>query len=312
MKVLILGNQFYDYQDEMVEKIKKIGHNVEFLSIDYKRNIFSKISHKLFGFYLYDNRLLNKIYLKIKNEKINNIIVIVGSTISKSFLNKVKNIGNVNIILYLWDDINRVINFKANNKYYDKCITFDREDSKNYNLEYVPLFHRGLKYKTDKKNIDLLFVGWLHSDRYEILKKIYEDNKDLNMYFKIFLNREQLAYKNIPEEWILKKPISSDKLFELMSASKAVVDINHPSQKGLTMRTIEALPYNLKIYTTNKEILNYDFYNNEMISIIDRKNPIIDRKILENSKEYEPSIVEQYSIDNWIDKVVINNLRGDK
>lgn len=309
MKVLIIGNQFYDYQVAMQEVLKRKGNDVEFVSVDYNRSFFSKVSNKLFGRYFYNRKKLNELYKQINIGKYDRLFVIVGNTISKNFLKKIAQ-KKIYTILYLWDDIKRVPNYKINFKYYNKIVTFDKYDKKNYNLQYVPLFHRGCKYNESNKDIDLLFVGWLHSDRINILKKIYDDNKDLKIYFKVFMTPEQLKRNEnlIPNDWILKKSISNEELFKLMGRSKGVIDINHPTQKGLTMRTIESLPYNLKIFTTNNEISTYDFYNPKMISIIDRNQPHIDRNILYNSEKYDKRIVDTYSIDNWVENVILANL----
>lgn len=311
MNILIVGNEFYDYQNGIIECLKEKGYEADFISLDYKRNLMSRIVNKLIGKYLYNRNDLNKLYKHIQNNNYDVLFVIVGNTISKSFLKKINN-KKIIKILYLWDDIKRVPNYKKNVSFYDYVFTFDKNDSINYDLEYYPLFHRGGN-SIQEKDIDLLFIGWLHSDRLKILKQIYEDNLDLKCYFKVFLNKSQLKYlkKDIPNEWLLKKTINNEELINLMKRSKGIVDINFPSQKGLTIRTIESLPYNLKIFTTNSEIKSYDFYKEEMISIIDRSNPLIDRKVLDNNGKYDSLIIQKYSLDNWVDNVIIKNL-GDK
>jgi len=61
---------------------------------------------------------------------------------------------------------------------------------------------------------------------------------------------------------------------EVISKSKAVIDIEHPDQKGLTMRTMEMLG------------------TPENICIIDRKNPEVPQDFFEN--EYKVLPVEIY------------------
>ena len=71
------------------------------------------------------------------------------------------------------------------------------------------------------------------------------------------------------------------------SESRAILDIAHPLQTGLTMRTIEVLfGIGRKLITTNKDIINYDFYNENNILIINRENLEIPKSFFE--KEFIP------------------------
>ena len=68
------------------------------------------------------------------------------------------------------------------------------------------------------------------------------------------------------------KSLNGDQIIELYNQSKVILDINHPGQKGLTMRTFEAIGAGKKLITTNSEIKKYPFYNKTNFLVIDRKN----------------------------------------
>ena len=60
-----------------------------------------------------------------------------------------------------------------------------------------------------------------------------------------------------------------------------------------------------KFITTNKDIVNYDFYNSNNILVIDRKNPIIDFDFLMTPyEELDENIYYKYSLENWILEVL--------
>ena len=59
--------------------------------------------------------------------------------------------------------------------------------------------------------------------------------------------------------------------------SRVVLDLPHPMQTGLTMRTIEAIGSKKKLITTNVDIVNYDFYNPKNILLIERENINFDK-----------------------------------
>jgi len=87
-----------------------------------------------------------------------------------------------------------------------------------------------------------------------------------------------------------------------MKKSKIVIDIQHPNQTGLTMRTIEAIGSYTKILTTNHDIINYDFYNPNNVLIIDRNNPQFDNDFFSKPiVPYEKDLYYKYSIEGWID-----------
>ena len=58
---------------------------------------------------------------------------------------------------------------------------------------------------------------------------------------------------------------------------------------------------NQKIITTSQSIKNYDFYNENMVHVIDRKNiklPEID--FFKSSNIYDENIRKKYSIAQWV------------
>ena len=71
------------------------------------------------------------------------------------------------------------------------------------------------------------------------------------------------------------------------------------------MRTIEMVGMNKKLITTNQTIKDYDFYNPKNISVVDRKNVVIDDEFLHTS--YEPlskEMYQKYSLQCWILEVL--------
>ena len=56
--------------------------------------------------------------------------------------------------------------------------------------------------------------------------------------------------------------------------------------------------------TTNKDIVNYDFYNRNNICVIDRKNITIPISFFDNEYENnDKEILYKYSVKGWIDDV---------
>ncbi|WP_222427885.1 hypothetical protein [Sporomusa sp. KB1] len=134
----------------------------------------------------------------------------------------------------------------------------------------------------------------------------------MKVYIHIFTGRwnylinkiKQLNFSKDPE-YIKFNTLSLKENAELTKNSKILLDIQHPTQKGLTMRTIEALAAKAKLITTNSDVVKYDFYNTNNILIVDRENPMIDLKFLTAPYEdIQEAIVERYSLTNWIKKIL--------
>lgn len=129
----------------------------------------------------------------------------------------------------------------------------------------------------------------------------YLQSKFIYYFYKV--TKKEFAGTNILDFDLEKK--SSDEIAAVVDESKIVLDVQHPKQTGLTMRTIEMIGMNKKLITTNATIKYYDFYNPNNISIVDRYNVQIDADFL--NKKYEPleeGLYEKYSLQSWIFEVL--------
>jgi len=93
----------------------------------------------------------------------------------------------------------------------------------------------------------------------------------------------------------------------LMAKSKAALDMQSPTQTGLTMRTIEVFGAKRKLITTNQQIRKYDFFNENNIMLIDLNFKEINLAFFETPfQEIPKEIYEKYSLNYWIDEVFAN------
>lgn len=69
-----------------------------------------------------------------------------------------------------------------------------------------------------------------------------------------------------------------NKYASLLANTKIVIDMPSPSQVGSTMRTIESLSMNKKLFTTNKNIVNESFYNAANIVVL--QNNVVDEYLI--------------------------------
>ena len=88
--------------------------------------------------------------------------------------------------------------------------------------------------------------------------------------------------------------------------SKIILDIEHPNQKGLTMRTFESLGAGKKLITTNATVKEMDFYNANNIVVIDRDHPAIPMSFFkENYVKVDASTYARYSLRSWVTEIFV-------
>jgi putative lipopolysaccharide biosynthesis protein len=312
-RVLFIGIGFYDYDLIIQQAIEKLGFEVDYFC-ETPKTITYTISNHL-KIRSISNRIKSKHSILIATkckENYDFIFVIKGDVITPESLEIIRQKNKTaKTILYLWDSIKRMSNYKKIESYFDTIYSFDRVDSLNDNkLKFKPLFYRS-EYKRDENNhsflFDLFFIGWAHSDRATLLQKIASILEEQKLKVKFFIFVGKMSYyisKSIRTvgSMTIRKPISPKAVVKYSTHSRAVLDLAHPLQTGLTMRTIEVLfGINRKLITTNKDIANYSFYNENNILIINRENLEIPKSFFEKDFiPYPKEIIDSFFIENWV------------
>ncbi|MEN5014992.1 hypothetical protein ABEH87_01330 [Erwinia sp. Eh17-17] len=215
------------------------------------------------------------------------------------------------VVIYMWDSFLNKPGAKSLIESADKFFTFDPLDAETSNLIFKPLFFSSSYYNLvsyPELKYDISFVGTVHSDRYRIVKFL---TKQFNSYvffycpgifiylYKRFIIKE---IKNVKYKDVSFHSMSEKEVVDVIRNSKAVIDISHPKQRGLTMRTLESLGAQKKIITSNQHVIDYDFYNDSNFLIInDKISPESITSFLR--KEYIPTdqhTYEKYHVDQWV------------
>ena len=309
------------YSKGMKEKMEDMGAEVIHINDKPKDTFLGKALGRL-GLGFYEN-IINDYYAaelsKIREKNFDYILIIRGEYTPKDSLERMRSyFPTAKMVLYMWDSLvnNKLI--RAKWEYYDKVYTFDRIDYLNHkeSIDFLPLFYYedylpkdtgGKEYK-----YDLSFIGTGHEDRVKIVKALalQLENKQRNVFSYFFFPHKLVYYLNkiknphfkyVRMEDVEFKQLPFEKLYEIYSQSKCVVDIESSKQNGLTMRTIEMIGLEKKLITTNKDIVHYDFFNPDNIMILDRKDPVIDLEFID--RPYIPldeKIRTKYSLHDWI------------
>ena len=312
-RVLFIGIGFYDYDLIIQQAIEKLGFEVDYFC-ETPKTITYTISNHL-KIRSISNRIKSKHSILIATkckENYDFIFVIKGGVITPKSLEIIRQKNKTaKTILYLWDSIKRMSNYKKIESYFDTIYSFDRVDALNDNkLKFKPLFYRS-EYKRDESNhsflFDLFFIGWAHSDRATLLQKIASILEEQKLKVKFFIFVGKMSYyisKSIRtvRSMTIQEPISPKEVVKYSTQSRAILDLAHPLQTGLTMRTIEVLfGINRKLITTNKDIANYSFYNENNILIINRENLEIPKSFFEKDFiPYPKEFIDSFLLKIWV------------
>ncbi len=318
-RILLLTASFFGYQFEIKKAFERLGAHVDYFD-ERPANTFMvkaliRIDRKLLAGYT--NRYHGDIIERTKTRDYDVVFVLKGESISTGSLGKLRMLHpRARFIVYHWDSVRNNRNALRTMPFFDDVYSFDRYDSEKIPaVRFLPLFYleeyREVALGKTPRDIDLLFIGTAHSDRYGFIRKVAGqiEKRGLKTYTYFFLpSRILYLKKRFTDRAFIGtrmndfhyKALGTKQVLDLFKRSKTVIDLNHPRQTGLTMRCMEVLGAKLKLITTNKHIRDYDFFDNRNIMVIDRKNPKPDERFLRTPYEEIPAeIYDKYSIDNW-------------
>jgi hypothetical protein len=247
------------------------------------------------------------------------IFVVNGQTLAGSVLDQLRRDNpRARFILYLWDSLDNRHSVRPNLGRYDQVFGFDAADARAYGFRYRPLFF-GPSFDVPPTNellYDISFVGTAHTDRAPIVHAVDRSlPTSATRFWYLFLQApwvhswycwRQPGFSAVPPGFFSYDPLPKPAIGRIFSQSRAILDIEHPLQRGLTMRTIETLGASKKLVTTNRNVRDADFYNPQNIAIADRRNiEQIDRAFFE--AEFVPlssSLRYRYSLAGWLDEIL--------
>ena len=290
MKIFAINNRtFWHDEYKIVSSVGEIYGNLSF-SGKIIRSVIARFVPQLMPlFYTAEFK---------KCGKTEEAIIIFDSHLTIAPANYIhRRFPNLRIIYWFW---NHIYDLSVLSKLDDgiEKWSYDQYDAKKYGIKhntqfYIPNFTQDI---LPNKNIqvDCVFVG-KNKGRAEIINKVESliNNSGLSSFFhvveedsKVGGASNRMAYRDI---------------LSIVKSAKCIVDIVPKEQKGLSLRPLEALFFNKKLITTNKNIKNIPIYSPENVFIIgcDDINTLHNFVQTANTN-YNPLLKDFYSIQNWL------------
>lgn len=317
-KILFLSASFFGYEKAIADCLRELGADVDYFNERPSDTIISKGMIRIKSRFYKNkvNRYYKKIWKQTEDIQYDYFLLIKGESIPLFFLERFAEAHpHTQRIFYSYDAVAEYPKFLDLYSYFNKNFTFEPKDAQQYQLHFRPLFFLNsyqISKNAQKSKYDIVFIGTAHTDRYLIGEKVRRLCTEMNLqtffyYYapgKIAFLLKKMFDKNLMDFDIKKlnfKKLEHSEIAEIYKDAFAVLDINKPFQKGLTMRTFEALASGKKLITTNSDIKNYPFYDENNIHVFHRKDLQLRQDFFNKEfRKLDDDILEKMSLDSWI------------
>lgn len=321
-QVLLIAPQFFSYEKKIIKALEGYGATVSFFDERPANNFVTKslirINRKLV--FRKTNKYYDIIIKHAKEKSYDFILLVRGEAASRDKIARLRReCPQAKMILYLWDSVSYNPNSLRICHIFDEVFSFDRENCEQYGFTFEPLFFDDKFYRSAQSNkgkkYDVSFVGTVHTDRLKFLLRLKDrfDRDNVRYFFYWYYPSRILfelrrffdpVFRKVARTEIKFTPMEYDGVCQVINESKCVIDINRPKQDGSTIRTLEVLGSGTRLITTNKKIVELDFYHSDCIQVVDRRHPQIDSDFFDN--EYPDEVLEKighYRISQWVLRV---------
>ena len=312
MKVLLVSSYIFGYMEHL--KPAFLTHNVDadFLyhgkpPLDFK---YKNKAHHLKAFLKKAIGVNTKMEFRheaignyVEGKKYDQILVIHPQYIPDKTHILLKSITK-RYVTFLFDSIAKMPRQKPVLKHFDTVFSYEKRDCKQYGFEFITNFipvSSSNNCSPSDTVLDFFNVCSLDT-RFKNLEAIAKalEEKNLNYEFLVFSKKS----KNSVHIKFISKKLESASVHQKLSQTRGLVDIQRADQQGLSFRVFESLGYRKKLITTNADVVNYDFYNENNILIVNPKNIEIPIHFVESDYVDIPSaILQKYEPAGWIRKI---------
>jgi len=186
---------------------------------------------------------------------------------------------------------------------YYRIWTYDSYDSEKYGLRLSKTDSYFKNYVKPKEptQYDVIYVG-SDKGRGEYLLQLESKMKEIGLRtkFLIVADGRLSKRKSYYHKWV-----EYEEIIDMIVKSKSILNVALENQKGITMRDMESLFFDVKLLTTNKNIKNTYIYHPNNVFFIDGLN-------IDGLKEFmslphiriSEDIKDSHSYDNYIEEII--------
>lgn len=211
------------------------------------------------------------------------------------------------VSLFFWNIITK--ERKNHLLFTDKSAIYstDKECCRLYGLKYNHIFYPKAFYRpySPQYQNKIFFIGH-DKGRGPYIQKLLHFFQTCGLICDIHIlsDVKNKRYRAALSDILTEKNLSYFEYCKKTERCGILLDINQAGQTALTMRVLESVYFSKKLITNNKDITNYDFYNENNIFLLPDK---ISRSTAEELKAflkkpfipYSEEILELYDFEHW-------------
>jgi len=322
MKLAILGLSTFGYFERLADHATAAGVPTKFFDERPSNDVMTKLKFRLAPKSV--GQRMGRAHIRgvcadIIAQGFTHVLVIFAEIVSEEELQMFKDNG-IHVCRFTWDSVGNRSDVRSLDHMMEAIGSFDPADCARYGYTYIPLYSEVITPDevrgVDARDLDFFFCGTMHSNRPAIMEHAMRLcaargwRGKFSLYYhsrKLYFLRNALsapARKIFPQ--ISERSFPHAETLEDSRRSRVVIDVHHPKQNGLTMRSFEALAQGSVLATTNREALSLvDETLQDRVVFLDPDN--LERPFEEAlSRVPGPLNEDQYyllSLDRFLDQI---------
>ena len=154
-------------------------------------------------------------------------------------------------------------------------LTFDPTDAETHNFYYLDTFYSMKELNKDSEiEYDLYYVGRNENKRLQFLENICCMMNEYDISSKLRLHGVSQQDQVYKDKIIYNEFIKYDKVLEETIKSNCILEMQLDVQNAATQRYYEAVCYNKKLLTNNKNVVNLPFYDPRYMKVFEKPEDI--------------------------------------
>jgi hypothetical protein len=318
-RILLTAPRFFGYDQEIRSELERRGAHVDFFA---DRPFDSALMHAAARFsrravLARTEKRYRALLSQFDDAPYDYVFVLNGQTLPPRLLAQLRDDHPAaTFLFYIWDAIANRPGAPALLPFFDRTYSFEPEAAVEHGMRFRPLFFapRFGRDRQAQDRYDISFVGTAHTDRYRVLQAVDRAlSPDTRRFWYLYLQARWVleayrltnpAFRGARARDFRFDTLGPEEGAQVFWESRCMLDIEHPAQTGLTIRTFETIGAGKKLVTTNRNLLRYAFHDPARFAVIDRAQPDIpDRFLQSDTPPMAQTMLNRYSVAGWIDEI---------
>jgi hypothetical protein len=283
-RIALIGPEFFSYVQAIRDEFIARGYPCRFYDERHSNSIFAKGAYRLQWSFLQKTRRdrhLAEIRRQIETDGTTDVFLINPEVVTVEFVQALRS-SCIRVHMYMWDSVRNKKSFPELLPLMAGRSSFEPEDCARYGMTYLPLFAERVFSATQAGGLmredALVFLGTMHSNRAKLLFLLEQATRGsgLRIHKLLYYYSRSLyvlkclwypgALRYLPS--IRTQNFDKNEIASAYFRARAVLDLHHPCQAGLTSRTFEALRSGAWLVTVNPTVRSLPFELQERVVLL--------------------------------------------